>query len=182
VVVGASALILLPRTPKPDNIDRLWGTVGSLCEGGDVRRSGNHAHFDVCTTFPIGGCYRGDSRPFALGLDVLNLEYDEADLEDISRVIGFWPKRCIGIVAFQRDPRDQRILGEMCLALARRFHGIVDFGGAIVAPGTESELNFPRGQLFRWTGHSFPARGPVSHLADAKFMREWLGYPAFHML
>lgn len=128
-------------------------------------------------------------------------DYD--DMTDFIDRIGFRPAELIDLYAGVNGRIDHLVLGRTCLALARRYDGLVDFGGAVDLAGYRPKRGYDTEdvqEIERWltaieaaiktlpgTVYSIPyetARGTpwVSHVGDAEFLAAWLDHPRFHMI
>lgn len=199
-MAGPIAGVEVPRCLTDAEMDAVWTMINSISSHREGR------DFWVGDTRPIGGRYTGGGRPFLLSVSGPEEEFGE-DAErysaEIGLAFGFRPVQDIGFVAMCNGTEDHRVLGEMCLWLARRFGGVVGFGGALL-PRLPSALaeRWVRGQL-SWddvrplhermvegmpgrlaeclTGVE-PRNTWAIHTADAEFMASWLEHPSFHMV
>jgi hypothetical protein len=129
---------------------------------------------NVRSTASIGGRVDvKEGRPFGFNAGDVGLEKDEVDA--LAERFGFVPASAIHVFAYANDPVDHRILAEIGLFFARRYEGIVDFGGNLGAVNARSGIVFE----IPYVLHGTP---PAFHVADAAFLEEWLTDPSFHMI
>jgi Family of unknown function (DUF6368) len=160
----------------------------------------DYGMFWIADTRPIGGSYVGEGHPFGAFFGI-QPDREPEDLPQIEAAYGFMPADEILLVAFCNQDADHRILGEVCAALAERFSGLVDFGGALLGRGSENwpldlwtsdwhevEPRFREsitgmpGQIVGIEYEPQPGRRWVTHVSDAVFARAWLKSPQFRMV
>jgi hypothetical protein len=198
-MAGPVATVLI-NEPLSDPDRASLRTLIDAVNDPNLDRTPNSSSFWVCNTKPIGGGYTGDGRSFAIE-DGLQPDWEPGQLLAVAEAFGFLPQDEVVVVAFCNSCEDHRILGELCLWLALRFRGVVNFGGALwpgVPPDAgidifdadwrEVEPHFRRmiagmpGQIVGLWYELNPGREWVRHVADADFLRVWLGNPRFRMV
>lgn len=115
----------------------------------------------------------GEPRPFGVALGEVGL--DDAELATAADLLGFKPTVAVHAFAYANQQVDHRILGELALFLARKFRGLVDFGGNLGA------LMPPRGILVA-IPYEASTRQETFHVADVDFLEWWLQQAGFHMI
>ena len=156
----------------------------------------------VCDTGVVGGSYRGEGRPFLWRLSP-SPEWDEDPNQhergELEKLLGAAPRAAISLCAMCNDDRDHRVLGELCLTMARQLNGIVRFDGLLTTCQTVEEVRAWRqlsakdhcamflaqvgngGGILAAIGLD-PEDPPAFHYADARFMEHWLAHPKFRMV
>jgi hypothetical protein len=128
----------------------------------------------VRDTRSIGGAvHLRDGRPF--GFTVGDAGLDEEERNAIRQGFGFSPVSALHVFACVNSAVDHLILGELGVFFAKRYGGIVDFGGNLGDVGAHA------GKLIEIP---YEANGSVAtfHVADAGFLEEWLTNAAFHLI
>jgi hypothetical protein len=146
----------------------------------------------------IGACVTGDRwfiqrRPF---LATFGEDYEGyfADLlaEGLGEALGWKPQGAVHLAAMCNDPIDHRILGEACVEILCAFHGVIDFGGAIMGarqPRGSAEpperVENPDGLAgllwVTWFGNASGVLLP-HHFGDALLLQALLKRPGFRLL
>ena len=122
----------------------------------------------------FGGSYVGDGRPFVgRVMELERSDFSPAEADAVAAVTGREFTHVIEIGAMCNDPADQRILCELCIAVAEQLKGLVDFG-VIEAPF--AELGLQRCSWMEEEGEYWTALGSP----DAG--RRWLAHEAFYMV
>jgi hypothetical protein len=197
---GPGATVLLPRPFTDADMRDLSKIVSAVSE----RASGPPAvvsAFSACDTTSIGGKYVGEGRPFAieLNVDVEKIEM-ASHASELASAFGVEPEAELVTLAFCSQSSDHQILGEITLALAERFGGVIDYGGALwplLPPGLriddhpdwhEIEPYFERavsdmpGKVISVVD-VLPHVPPwPSHVSDAVFLRAWIEDSRFQMV
>ena len=161
--------------------------------------------FWVGTTWPIGGSYEGEGRPFLVGIGT-ELPWEEDVLTEGGETPAFYehpfglcPDMGVTLCAMSNQPEDHRILGELALAVAERLGGIIDLCGLIVPrkvpfedwhgaawsamqPEVEAFTAAMPGKAVAIPYMTISEREWASHTVDAEFLRAWLCHPEFHMI
>ncbi len=128
----------------------------------------------VRDTRSIGGAVDvQEHRPF--GFNVGDVGVEPGELNVIRRLMAFSPLSAIHVFAYGNDPVDHRILAEFALFFARRYRGIIDFGGNL------GRIEADLGTLveIRYSVNGTPA---AFHVSDTVFLEAWLNNAAFHMI
>jgi hypothetical protein len=132
----------------------------------------------------------------------LQKEIHEAMLEEqlqFSDSLGYVPEQSIWLPAGCNRLVDHRLLGQMVLLLAERYHGMIHFNGALrppLKPGQHwqevtreereryvEELSLP-GQIYHIASNELTGAGRVTiwHLVDPEWFRAWLHHLQFHLI
>ena len=120
----------------------------------------------------------------------------EAQQAQMQAHLGYVPQQSLDIEASVNSRFDHRILGHMALALADRYDGLIDMGGAITPPGVYHDPYSDPAEALRIISaymHAMPGRvieityltsGDhwVYHIVDTAFLRAWLRHSHFHMI
>jgi len=172
--MGPTVSILLPYSPDEQDRAGLEDFVRTLDQ--NARSSDD---FHVVTTLPVGGSTsttaEGGGRPFSVRFSDPGEAEEEESLRQIQNAFSFWPVAEIQVAAGSNAEIDHRILGELAAFLAKHFGGIVNFGGELDTPHTNS------GQLLRVRYVTASGGGAVFHVGDLTFLKEWLRDSRFHM-
>lgn len=111
--------------------------------------------------------------PHALRLFLGGVGLDGFELAAVVAALGFQPSTTVHAFAYGNAPADHRLLAELALAVARRYDGLVDFGGSL-----GDNVTARRGWLvslpYEWSG--------TFHIGDADFLDAWMEDPRFHMV
>jgi hypothetical protein len=132
--------------------------------------------FTVRTTAPIGGTTQdSNGRPFGINVGDTGFVQASEELLSIEKALGYVPTSAIHVFAFANAKIDHRILAELAIYFARRFGGLIDFGGTL------GEICVATGKLFSipYSAGSLP---PAFHVGDSRFLEQWLSDPCFHMV
>ena len=114
-MAGPTASILLPTAPSAERATVLSSTLASIADKID----GNDVWID--------------SRAFIVTAGPLAPNTFEAvDEGGLVAVLGWTPPYEIMAIAMASAPLDHRLLGELCLRLARALGGVIDFGGSVL--------------------------------------------------
>src|SRR4051812_18521237 len=196
--MGGPTVGVLLRAPltsiQQHDLAQLLTTLG--------KRDDDGFHLQIHTTHPLGGTYTSAyGRPFAVGLEEPTIE--ATNPQPLADTFGFLPQQEITLDAFANRPEDHRILGLLTVTLAERFHGIIDFGGALfpklpsqiyddgwfwqatwdeVAPYSHDLINTFPGVVVELAYETGTGRTWVYHVADNTFLRAWLAHPDFRMI
>lgn len=126
--------------------------------------------------------------------------WDHEDLKIVEQQLGFKASYEIVLNACCKDEVSHRLLGLLTLECCERFHGLIDFGGALYPPSQlgydelhamgwrEAERHsreyFDRlpGKLLTITYEVSEERDWFYYVADTTFMRAWLADPNFYMI
>jgi hypothetical protein len=124
----------------------------------------------------LGGKTKALSDPRPFGMNIGTTGFFENELASVIAAVGFVPTVAIHAFAYANRETDHRILGELGLYLARRFDGLVDFGGSL------GSVTAAVGTLY--TIPYVDSDEPVAtfHVGDAEFLESWLKQPSFHMV
>lgn len=172
---GPTCSVLLREALSPEREDRLRVLIRGLA--GQVH----------------GDDFWIEQRPFFVSTEE-DYPGELADLveEGVADLIGWSPEATIGLAAMCNDGIDHRLLGEVCLRVAREFGGVIAFGGAISAgPLLDGSgpsalvLDDPGGLRGRVFAISYTAHGGrycTSHYGDATLLESWLKDPRFRMV
>ncbi|WAS91194.1 DUF6368 family protein [Nannocystis punicea] len=168
---GPSASVLVFEPLGPAELDAFQAMLTAL----GSKRTGDR--FWVRDALVLGDspgeASEAEERPFSAFVGRFPGEtYDSEQIDFILRVFGR-PAHVIDLVAFAGDPRDHRILGELCRRTTERLGGVVDFLGALRLPLAERTALTERGLVEDPDGGDF---------GDAAFMGAWLAHPSFHMI
>jgi hypothetical protein len=198
---GPDVTVWLPRAITEEQEADLFRMMEDVSRG---RQDGEHyTVFRVVNTLPIEGRFTGDGLPilFSARTCVATVLADyRRRHEQVISTFGFVPAATVWLAANVNGPASHRVLGELCLWVAERFGGIINFGGALLKgwkprsdrnedwcweaarPHAEAFLSSLPGKVIAQTYTT--ARGPTwaSHVADATFMRAWLDHPEFFMI
>lgn len=109
-------------------------------------------------------------RPF-----ILDLAHEDPAQANLAPYIGWKPLGSITLAAMCNDSLDHRLLGEICLHLARKFRGWIDLAGELEPDRTD--LQSLPGRLVQLTYEE-----SASYVCDADFLEAWLQCPDFHMI
>lgn len=128
----------------------------------------------IRSTASVGGdVHVNEGRPFGFSIGGVGLEKEEVNT--IEKAFGFVPTAVINVFAYANALVDHRILAQLGIFFARRYGGIVDFGGNLGAvkgrSGTVVEIPY----LIDATPAAF-------HVSDVAFLEEWLAEASFHMI
>ena len=122
---GPTAGVLLQAplsTSQRDSLEQFLSSLGT--------RIGDGLHLQILTTVPMGGNYHhAQGRPFTVELSEPMI--DTFEPQRLLQAFGFLPEQEIKLDALANQHEDHQILGLLALALAERFGGIIDFGGAL---------------------------------------------------
>jgi hypothetical protein len=196
---GPVATVLISEPLSVSDRAAIRGLVGAVSDH-DLDKPPAPDAFWVCNTRLIGGGYADGSRPFAVETG-LQPDWEPGQLAELSAAFGIAPRDEVVVIAFCNDDEDHRILGELCLRLAKRFGGVVSFGGALWPPVPAEagidildadwravEPYFRRmvaglpGRVVGLRYEPQPGREWVVHVADPAFLRAWLDHPSFRMV
>jgi hypothetical protein len=125
--------------------------------------------------------------------------WDDEDDPCLPALIGYRPAEDIWIQAVANGRNDHVVLGHLCLTLARRFGGLVDFGGALSPVPCPSDMWSPEtvrpwlasvsaalralpGTVYEDHYETDGERPWVRHVGDADFLAAWLAHPLFRMI
>jgi Family of unknown function (DUF6368) len=177
-MAGSVASVLIPERAGLDEAQvRAW--LNAYLDSRKARRAGNDFWLD--------------ERPFIVAITSRESEAaQEADAE-LAPELGWSPWLEIELAAMCNDPLDQRLLGEVCLYVARALDGIIDFGGAILPepdlsgptalPAVSVPLFFDgRGTLYAASYKIDEGRYGTCHYGDAALLQAWLKQPKFRMV
>jgi hypothetical protein len=141
-----------------------------------------------------GDDFRVDGRPFifAIGPEYAE-ELSEIEESGLPAVLGWVPRDTVSFAAMCNQEHDHRLLAELCIALAEREDGIIDFGGCLaVGPNlSDSAASKPlrlqdpeglSGVLYAASHETSPGSFFTSHYGDAALARAWLHHPNFRMV
>jgi len=135
-----------------------------------------------------------DGRPFILGVGPESVEQlTEIAESGIAGVLGWLPRDVVSFSAMSKSDQDHRILAELCIGLAEREAGVIDFGGWLAIGPTldESVQSKPlrvenpagmSGVLFAASYQTVSGAFATTHYGDATFVRSWLQHPDFYMV
>jgi hypothetical protein len=175
-------LISVSRTP--------WNSPRNLMGNSKLRASG--CEFEVSTLMPVGGAFKGRGWHPCIELELEGLSDDEliaqgwpkdqlpslpgGAFDAIERAFSIRPRQQIVMRASARDEEDHQVLGELALFLAERYGGVIQ---DVADCGVNDPPTDLPGQVIAvpW----MPGRRPAFYIADARFLRAWLGHPRFHM-
>jgi hypothetical protein len=176
-MAGPTAGVLTREPVKADDafLERL---VEDITQGAGSALDG----FQVTTTRTIGGSYDAEvvdgARPFAIQIAEAQLEADGL-AAGFERHFGFRPAAEIVVIAFANRETDHRLLGELTLAIARHYGGIIDFGGAL-GDGSGAALVPMGGVGLPYVIDS--ERTATTDMAPPRFLEWWLTQPGFRMV
>jgi len=136
-----------------------------------------------------------DERPFIVWFG----EEYEGELRDrkeggLSELLGWRPVDSVGFAANCNGELDHRLLAEICVGVAERLGGIIDFGGTIgLGPVFPKEAPHPSmkivnpggvsGLLYATSYEIEPGRRyGTCHYGDVTLLRSYLGLPSFRMV
>ncbi len=176
-MAGPGATILLPIQLGESGVAVVRAEIGKMADSvkGD--------------DFPIAG------RPFGT---LVGPEYPE-QMDDYAEqglpgMIGWPPKDAVGFFAYSNDMQDHHILGKLCLHVARKYGGVIDFGGSLIAgksvnePWDKLEPAFKKlveglpGSIHTVQYTSISGKSRVYHVGDADFLAAWMASPNFRMV
>jgi uncharacterized protein DUF6368 len=139
---------------------------------------------------PIGAPELDPASACRFSLEYLSDKHPDwyAGDEEEYRLLPQRPAAGLGVGAGGNDPIDHRLLGHLLLTLARRYGGLVDFGGdldhrhgatAISPEQVEYDRRFAERPL-----ESLPGRlwNIGWHVGDADLLEAWLGHPNYHLI
>lgn len=137
--------------------------------------------------------------PFIVSYEQLpSWEYE--NLKIVEQKVGFRASYMIQLDACCKDEFSHRLLGLFTLECCERFHGLIDFDGALFPPITPDSPDiwdldwrdaerYSREYFDKLPGTLITVSYEVSeerdwfyYVADAAFMRAWLADPNFHMI
>jgi Family of unknown function (DUF6368) len=172
-----ASVLILERTNVAER--EVWDLVYAHLEGLGARREGHNFWLN--------------DRPFIL--KIAAREGDAARQADAELLpeLGHTPWLGVELSAMCNSAEDHQLLGELCLAFARQFDGIVDFGGTILPePSLDGEAALPavsvplffdgRGTLYAASYKIDEGRYGTCHYGDAALMQAWLRQPQFRMV
>jgi len=158
--------------------------------------------FWVCDTTLLGGTYGGEGRPFFWRLSPRHEWGEEPNAYErmrLEELLGAAPSTRLGFCAMCNDGEDHRILGELCIAVARSLGGIIRFDGLLQPwrmaaewerwrhlPAQEraarflAEVGTGGGRLVAFGLDADDA--PSCHYGDVRFLEHWLAHPKFRMV
>lgn len=166
-MAGPVASVLLRSKPTPEQIAELRRAIAQTAD------TVNGDDFWV------------DRRPFVLSTGP---EYPEEISEicdaGLPLVLGWRPEDLVRFVAMSNSEEDHCLLAALCIQLAEREEGIIDFGGYLpvgpnldgATPQNAVRVENPaglKGVLFATS---------LSHYGDVSFARSWLRHPQFRMV
>jgi hypothetical protein len=178
-------------------------TLDEMIRSVSTRRAAGQ--FFVRTTAAVGGSYEREPWEEDWPFEVSVAERADESTDEVDRfrnliedAFGVRPGDSIRLSAWRNGDGPHRILGELCLAFAERFGGIISFGGALeprrydlygieadwadVAPYSDAMLAGMPGKLLAVPYRTARDTDWVSHFGDSTFMRAWLSHPGFHMI
>ena len=167
-----------------------------------VSNSQQDNDFWVSDTTAIGGSHKGEGRPFCWRQSERQEwedEPNEYEQRQIGNLLGAPPRSQLSFCAMCNDDCDHRVLGELCISMARELNGIVRFDGLLTTCQTVEEVRLWRElsaeehcKRFmaevgngggRLTAFGLdPEDSPSCHYGDARFLKHWLGHPKFRMV
>jgi len=160
---GCSVLLLSPCSAQ-DLIEELVGITGNT----------THEHgYQINNTYPIGGTYKGDGRPYVWDQE----SRDPVELALIAEAFGETPQQEVHLAAMCNADIDHQILAEMALWIADKASGWVDLGGCVDLPRTALT-----GRIVRIPYET--AAGPWAEymVMDRVAFRAWVSCPMFRMV
>jgi hypothetical protein len=171
--MGPGASIIFPADwdeGREREIQAVLQSLGSVRESGDPERS-LAGHIE--TTTPIGGTYAGERRPFGIQfVSSQGMRNDEDRSAEwcahIKQEFGLIPQAELVASMDCNDREDHRVLGELCLYLARRGRGLVDFNSALMPP-LAPQVQVRRLMAANWSDVS----EPTERLLSALPARSW---------
>lgn len=137
---------------------------------------------------------QGDSfsladRPFILGFGEEHPgELQELGETTLPRHLGWMPQGTMWLAAMCNGLEDHRLLAEVCLAIAERLDGIVDYGGVLRFDPLAQRLPSVLTQAYefppRYEGTllAVPHGRLLVHYSDCAFLRWWMQQAEFRMV
>jgi len=121
-----------------------------------------------------------DGRPFVV---IFGEEYHgELDeyREQLQDVLPWKPTDIFSLIAMCNQPRDHRLLGELCLHFCGQLDGLIDFGGDTgISPTGNRKF---RGLLLRVPYDTAAGHQAFCQCGDAAFLEWYLTQPDFKMV
>jgi hypothetical protein len=200
--MGPDAAVILPELSDADRI-----ALTALIASRATFQSDNQ--FTVAVPPAAEEPGPGESLSFEMSVskvsETLEASDDEVGSERVREFrrwfrdeFGFESAAGVDFFAARNLKASHRVLAELCLAVAERFGGIIDFGGALhprrydlysieadwdtVRPHADKMLAGMPGKLVALPYQTARDTTWVSHYGDAAFLRAWLTHPRFHMI
>ena len=155
-MAGPTASVLLAQSLTDEQRLSVWGVIAELSDHVESN------DFWVQTRPFIMTC--GPEYPEELE------EHIAAGLPDL---IGWTPKDTIGLIAMCNQQVDHRLLGQICVRIARLLDGVVDFGG---------ELDFSASVRHVGLFSACNVEEAKYHVGNVEFLDWWLVQPDFRMI
>jgi len=142
---------------------------------------------------------RGDDfwingRPFILQVGPENAEQlPEIAESGLSGILGWSPQEIVTFAAMCNGDQDHHILAQLCIAVAERDGGVIDFGGCLaIGPTFDGSVRSgalrvenpegTKGVLFATAYETGAGSFATTHCGDVALVRSWLQHPDFRML
>ena len=200
--MGPGSSIILKDALTCAQLDLINRTVDSISDS----RKGED--FWVSSTRPIGGNIESDGAPFIITHDDITFEdpnYDEDELKQIYKSIGFRPEYSVDLAAMCNGDLDHKILGEITLYLAKALGGYINFQGCIfslkylpwyrssswyfhkaewssIDPFFKKFIKNMPGNIYTIKYKTASEKKWAYHICDVEFLEFWLNCPEFHMI
>jgi hypothetical protein len=130
------------------------------------------SNFSVCDTRSIGGSYVGSPRPFLFSVE--EHQYEEHELAQIQRAVGWAPRLTLTLVAMCNAREDHAILADLAIALSERAGGLIDLGGDLSLPQRDGS--------FAISYESVSGQECRFFVVTSEALRRWRDDPAFRMV
>ena len=173
--MGPNVAIWLKAPDCPPSQDELLEIARRLDPG-----AVSSVEFGICDTEPHGGSTRSAEEPRPFGMNLGGTGFSAEELQPAASALGFFPSAALHAFAYANAAVDHRMLAELALYLARRFDGVIDFGGSL------GDVPATRGMLlevpYRVDERIAAEKSATYHLGDVEFLESWLRAPGFHML
>ena len=125
-----------------------------------------------------GNSFWIQERPFIVGFGPeYDGEMEEYATSSLSSMTGWMPKDSVRFAAMCNQPIDHRLLGGLCLRVAKLLGGVVNFGAEL-----DLETKRWEGKLFVLHDQSVSGGECECHIGTAAFLEWWLKQPNFHMI
>lgn len=136
-----------------------------------------------------GDGFRLGDRPFILGFgEGYPGELEELGETTLPRHLGWMPEGAMWLAAMCNQIEDHRLLAEVCLAIAERLDGIVDYGGVLRFDPLAQRLPSVLTQAYefppRYDGTllAVPHGRLLVHYSDCAFLHWWMQQAEFRMV
>lgn len=198
---GPSSSVIFSTTSSPFD----WAEIENIISG--ISENVEGEGFWVTSTTSINGTVlHTNGRPFGIEKSEIDADYSKEVISTIKNVIECTPTISLDIYAMCNSPVDHKILGELSYYLAEKFHGIIDFGGAIysyqslpskmkegmwlweeahwkdIKPYFDEMVEKIDGNIFTIEYETANHKNWAHHLCDAEFMKNWLQHDSFGMI